>query len=47
MIDDGRPEMAVEFPGGDGAADMRRCLKRAGIEPKMVLPAGADPASPG
>lgn len=31
MIDEGKPDAAVAFPGGDGTADMVRRLERAGI----------------
>lgn len=31
MIDEGRPDMALEFPGGNGTADMRKRLDAAGI----------------
>lgn len=32
MIDEGKPELAVEFPGGRGTADMGRRLEAAGIQ---------------
>ena len=31
MVDVGRPELAVEFPGGRGTRDMRRRLEKAGV----------------
>jgi hypothetical protein len=31
MLEEGRPDMAVEFPGGRGTADMRKRLKAAGV----------------
>lgn len=31
MIDEGRPDFAVAFPGGNGTADMVRRLKKAGV----------------
>ena len=31
MIDEGKPELGVAFPGGKGTADMTRRLKAAGI----------------
>lgn len=31
MIDEGKPDAAVAFPGGDGTADMVRRLERRGI----------------
>lgn len=32
MIDDGKPDLVVAFPGGNGTADMVRRAKAAGIE---------------
>ena len=32
MIDKGKPNLAVQFPGGRGTADMRKRLDKAGIE---------------
>jgi hypothetical protein len=32
MIDDGKPDLVVAFPGGTGTADMVRRAKAAGIE---------------
>lgn len=32
MIDIGKPDIAVEFPGGKGTADMRSRLDKAGIK---------------
>ncbi|HDZ37294.1 MAG TPA: DUF2493 domain-containing protein [Marinobacter sp.] len=32
MLDEGKPEYAVEFPGGRGTADMATRLEKAGIE---------------
>lgn len=32
MIDEGKPDLVVAFPGGTGTADMVRRAKRAGIE---------------
>lgn len=31
MLEEGKPEMAVEFPGGRGTADMRLRLQKAGV----------------
>lgn len=31
MIDEGRPDAAVQFPGGSGTADMVKRLEKAGI----------------
>jgi hypothetical protein len=36
MIEYGKPDFAVGFPGGKGTADMRRRCIEAGIEGKMV-----------
>lgn len=38
MIDEGRPDAAVAFPGGDGTADMVGRVKAAGIKPWEILP---------
>jgi len=35
MIDEGKPDIAVEFPGGKGTADMQDRLHKAGI--KVIL----------
>jgi predicted Rossmann-fold nucleotide-binding protein len=32
MIDEGKPDLVVAFPGGSGTADMVRRAKRASIE---------------
>ncbi|WP_245576775.1 SLOG family protein [Kaistia adipata] len=32
MIDEGRPDLVIAFPGGRGTADMVRRAKAAGIE---------------
>ncbi len=32
MLDEGRPDLVVAFPGGRGTADMVRRAKRAGVE---------------
>lgn len=36
MIDVGRPELGVEFPGGSGTADMHRRLVQANIPIRVV-----------
>jgi hypothetical protein len=36
MIDDGRPDLVVAFPGGRGTADMVRRARRAGIVVQVV-----------
>ena len=32
MVDEGKPDLVVAFPGGDGTADMKRRARAAGIE---------------
>ena len=32
MIDEGKPDLCVAFPGGDGTADMVKRARAAGIE---------------
>lgn len=32
MIDEGKPDMVIAFPGGKGTADMKRRAQAAGIE---------------
>lgn len=39
MIDEGKPDLVIAFPGGKGTADMVRRAKAAGI--KVEFPAGA------
>lgn len=36
MIDEGKPDLVVAFPGGSGTADMERRARRAGIEVKEI-----------
>lgn len=36
MIDDGKPDLVVAFPGGRGTADMVRRAKAAGIEVREI-----------
>ena len=36
MIDGGKPDLVVAFPGGRGTADMVRRAKKAGIEVKEI-----------
>ena len=36
MIDEGKPDLVVAFPGGAGTADMVRRAKKAGIEVREV-----------
>lgn len=38
MLDDGKPDMVLAFPGGRGTADMVRRAKAAGVEVRMVTP---------
>lgn len=37
MIDEGKPDRAIECPGGKGTADMHRRLVRAGIPIEYVI----------
>lgn len=37
MIDEGKPDLGVAFPGGRGTADMTRRLKAAGIKVMEIL----------
>lgn len=36
MIDEGRPDLVVAFPGGKGTADMVRRARAAGIEVREI-----------
>lgn len=36
MIDDGRPDLVLAFPGGKGTADMIRRAEAAGIEVRKI-----------
>lgn len=38
MIDDGKPELVVAFPGGQGTADMVRRAKSHGIQLRELTP---------
>lgn len=38
MIDEGKPDLVIAFPGGRGTADMVRRAKEAGIEVVEVKP---------
>lgn len=40
MIEEGKPEMGIAFPGGKGTANMEKQLKEAGIKLLKVVPAG-------
>jgi len=49
MIDVGKHDRVIGFPGGPGTADMAKRLKKAGI-PRLKIEirrAGSPPASPG
>ena len=46
MIDIGKPDLVVAFPGGKGTADMVRRAKRAGI-PVLEYPQPAPLSEPG
>jgi len=36
MLDEGKPDLVIAFPGGSGTADMIRRAKKAGIEVREV-----------
>lgn len=36
MLDEGRPDLVIAFPGGTGTRDMIRRTKKAGIEIKEI-----------
>lgn len=36
MLDEGKPDLVVAFPGGTGTADMIRRARKAGIEVKEI-----------
>jgi hypothetical protein len=38
MIDEGKPDLVLAFPGGTGTADMVRRAKAAGIKVREVAP---------
>jgi hypothetical protein len=38
MIDEGKPDLVVAFPGGKGTADMVRRARAAGIEIQEIAP---------
>jgi predicted Rossmann-fold nucleotide-binding protein len=38
MIDEGRPDLVIAFPGGRGTADMVRKARRAGVEVVEIAP---------
>lgn len=38
MIDDGRPDLVLAFPGGKGTADMVARARKAGVEVREVTP---------
>lgn len=40
MLDEGKPDLVVAFPGGNGTADMVRRARKAGIEVKEIKGAG-------
>lgn len=41
MIDEGKPDLAIAFPGGSGTADMKRRARRAGIKVMEVAADGS------
>jgi hypothetical protein len=38
MIDEGKPDIGVAFPGGKGTANMKEQMKRAGIRVYNIVP---------
>lgn len=38
MLDEGRPDLVIAFPGGRGTADMVRKARRAGVEVIEIAP---------
>ena len=44
MLDDGKPDMVVAFPGGRGTEDMMRRARNAGIRVIEVMTFGDQPA---
>ena len=40
MIDEGRPDLVIAFPGGSGTADMLRRARKAGIKVEEPLGGG-------
>lgn len=42
MIDDGKPDLVIAFPGGRGTADMVRRARAAGVEVVEVAPGGME-----
>jgi hypothetical protein len=40
MIEEGKPNMGVAFPGGRGTENMKEQLKKAGIPVHVVVPVG-------
>lgn len=46
MIDEYRPDLAVQFPGGSGTADMRRRLNAAGISVVQIYEQAHDAHQP-
>lgn len=38
MLDEGRPDLVLAFPGGKGTADMCRKARRAGVEVVEIAP---------
>ncbi len=38
MLDEGRPDLVIAFPGGRGTADMCRKARRAGVEVIEIAP---------
>lgn len=36
MLDEGKPDLVIAFPGGKGTADMIRRAKKAGVEVRII-----------
>jgi hypothetical protein len=38
MLDEGKPDLVIAFPGGRGTADMVKKARRAGVEVVEIAP---------
>lgn len=45
MLDEGKPDVVIAFPGGTGTADMVRRAKKAGIKVYHPYPSNSSPTS--
>ncbi len=41
MLDEGKPDLVVAFPGGKGTANMKELAKKAGVEVVEAIPPSA------